>query len=148
MERRAHTPPSLDNWKPTIMKQEEIPTIEPNTQARSCLKEELEEVFPIFYAKEIPCPKHMATTLEPPAIEKKRHSLCEEIPTCYVEEVTYEDEVSKGACVVMMHHTNIAARDEVEARDEVGKDTSSEEVTNELHVPLLRVAHLDLVFEL
>ena len=88
------------------------------------------------------------TTLEPPATKKKRRRLCEDIPTCYVEEVTYKDEVSKSACIVMMHHTDIAAMDEVEARAEGGKDTSSEAVTNKLHAPLLRAAHLDLVFEL
>jgi hypothetical protein len=148
MERRAHTPPALDNWKPTGMKREEIPATEPDTQAGSCLKEEPEEEFPICYAEEIPCPDDMATTLEPPATEKKRRRLCEDIPTCYVEEVTYEDEVSKSACTVMMHHTDIAAMDEVEARAEVGKDTSGEAVTSELHAPLLRAAHLDLVFEL
>jgi hypothetical protein len=38
--------------------------------------------------------------------------------------------------------------DKDEARAEAGKETSGEAVTNELHAPLLRAAHLDLVFEL
>jgi hypothetical protein len=62
--------------------------------------------------------------------------------------VTYEDEVTKISCAVMMHHTDIASMNEVEARSEVGKDTSGEAVTSKLHAPLLRAAHLDLVFEL
>jgi hypothetical protein len=123
MERRAHSPPALDNWKTTGTKQEEIPATEPDTHAGSCLKEEPEEEFPICYAEEIPCLDDMATTLEPPATKKKRGRLYEDIPTCYVKEVTYEDEVMKSACAVMMHHTEITAMNEVEARAEVGKDT-------------------------
>jgi hypothetical protein len=50
--------------------------------------------------------------------------------------------------VVMMHHTNIAARDKDETSAEAETGTPGEAGTNGMHAPLLRAAHLDLVFEL
>jgi hypothetical protein len=130
------------------MKRVEIPAIEPETQMGSSLKEEPDEEFPICYVEETPCLDDIATALEPQATDTKRRRLCEDIPTCYVEEMPYEDEGSKRACVVMMHHTDIVAMDKDKAEAKAGKETSGEAVTNELHAPLLRATHLDLVFEL
>jgi len=112
------------------------------------VKEEPNEEFPICYMEETPCPDDIATASKPQATTTKRRRLCEDIPTCYVEKMPYEDEGSKRACVVMVHHTYIAAIDKDKAEAEAGKETSGEAVTNELHAPLLRAAHLDLVFEL
>jgi hypothetical protein len=53
--------------------------------------------------------------MQPQARDKTRGRLSEDIPTCYVKEVTYMDEVSQRTCVVMMHHTDIAARDKDKA---------------------------------
>jgi hypothetical protein len=130
------------------MKRAEIPAIEPETKVGSSVKEEPNEEFPIYYMEETPCPDDIATASKPQATTTKRRRLCEDIPTCYVEKMPYEDEGSKRACVVMVHHTYIAAIDKDKAEAEAGKETSGEAVTNELHAPLLRATHLDLVFEL
>ena len=58
------------------------------------------------------------------------------------------DEVSQRTCVVMMHHTDIVARDKDEASAEAEMGTLGKAGTKGMHAPLLRVAHLDLVFEL
>jgi hypothetical protein len=115
MKRRAHTPLAQDNWKPTDMKRVEIPAIEPETQVGSSLKEEPDEEFPNYYVEEIPCLNDIVTALEPQATDMKRRRLCEDIPNCYVEEIPYEDEGSKRSCVVMVHHTDIAAMDKDKA---------------------------------
>jgi hypothetical protein len=141
MEKRAQTPPALDNWQPTNIKREENPPIEPDTQARSSLRGKLEEDFPTYYIEEIPCPKDTTTSLEPQARDKTRGRICEDIPTCYVEEV-------QRTCAVMVHHTDIAARDKDEANAEEEMSTSSEAGAKGMHAPLLHTAHLDLVFEL
>jgi hypothetical protein len=148
MKRRSHTPPAQDNWKPIDIERVEIPTIEPETQVGSSLKEESDEEFPICYVEEIPCSDDTATTLERQATDTKRRRLCEDIRTCYVEEMPYEDEGSKRVDVVMMHHTNIASMEEYKVEAEAGKETLGEVVTNKLHAPLLCPAYLDLVFEL
>ena len=87
MEKRAQTPPTLDNWHPTDIKREENPTIEPDTQARSNLRGNLEEHFPTYYIEEIPCQDDTTTALECQARDKTRGRLCEDIPTCYIEKV-------------------------------------------------------------
>jgi hypothetical protein len=81
------------------------------------------------------------TSLEPKARDKIRGRLCEDIPTCYVEEV-------QRICAVMVHHTDIAARDKDEASVEAKMGTSSEVRAKGMHAPLLHATHLDLVFEL
>jgi hypothetical protein len=48
----------------------------------------------------------------------------------------------------MVHHTDIATRDKDKASAEGEIGTSGEAGTKGMHAPLLRVAHLDLVFEL
>jgi hypothetical protein len=147
-EKRAQTPPALDNWQPTDIKREENPPPAPETQAGSSLRGKIEEDFPTCYIEEIPCPENTSTALEPQARDKTRGRLCEDIPTCYVEEVPYMDEVSQRICAVKVHHTDIAAMDKDEASAEAKKGTSGEADTKGMHAPLLRAAHLDLVFEL
>jgi hypothetical protein len=147
-EQRAQTPPTLDNWQPTNIKREENPPIEPDTQAGRNLRGKLEEDFPTCYIEEISCPEDTLTPMEPQARDKTRGRLSEDIPTCYVKEVTYMDEVSQRTCVVMMHHTDIVARDKDEASEEEEMGTSAEVEKNGMHAPLLDATHLDLVFEL
>jgi hypothetical protein len=48
----------------------------------------------------------------------------------------------------MVHHIDIIARDKDEASAEAENGTSSEAGVKGMHAPLLRMAHLDLVFEL
>jgi len=104
------------------------------------LRDKLEEALP---TKE----DNIAKALKPQATNTKRGRLCEDYPNCYVEEVLYEDEVLKRTCTVMMHHKDIVAMEKNEARAKVEKGTSGEATTNEMHAPLLRATHMDLVFE-
>jgi hypothetical protein len=87
MDKRAQTPPALDNWHPTDIKREDNPPIELDTQAGSNLWGKIEEDFPTYYIEEIPCPKDTTTALEPKERDKIRARLCEDIPTCYIGEV-------------------------------------------------------------
>jgi hypothetical protein len=139
--------------------------IEPSAQAGSCLKGGSKEEFQICYVEETPCPKDFTTTLEPQAIEPEtpvgsalKGEPAEEFPICYVEEISWSDDYipTRHAEKVMNDDealNSACARINVDkAREgmnmEVGNETFSEAVTNDLHGPLLRVEHLALVFEL
>jgi hypothetical protein len=148
MEEHAQTPPTLDNWQPTGITQEENPPTAPETLAGSSMRGRLEEDFPTCYVEEIPY------TEDTQARDNTRGRLCEDFPTCYVEEVPYMDVVSQGTCAVTVHHTDIAAMEKDEASAEAGTVIPGEADTKGMHArsgaqpPFLHVAHLDLVFEL
>ena len=97
---------------------------EPKTQVGSGLKEEPAEEFPIFYVEEIPWQGDYN-------------------PTHHVEKAMSDDEDQNSVCIEM----NV---DEARAgmNMEVGNETFSKVVNNDLHGPLLRVEHLDIVFKL
>jgi hypothetical protein len=92
--------------------------------------------------------------MEPQARDKTRGRLCEDLPTCYIEEVPYMIVVSQRTCAVMVHHTDIASMDKDEASAEVEKSNAGEADTKGMHArsgdhPLfLHAAHLERVFEL
>ena len=93
---------------------------------------------------------------------------CEELPTCYIEEVPYEELVSQGAITEGEHQEDIGAKDKgdvdvaleeatkIETKVTLGEgdETPAPPSTRSMHEqigvppPFLHPTHLELVFEL
>jgi hypothetical protein len=106
---------------------------DPKTQARSDLKGEPAEEFPICYVEEIPWSGDYN-------------------PTRHAEKVMNNDEARNSACAEMNVDEARAEMNVDEARAgmnvEVGNETFDEAVNNDLHGLLLHAEHLALMFKL